>query len=76
MKSTKVRPKCVGFWAVQVTPQMDLLKFGEDSDTIHPYKTAKAAMAELSFLKGVDPNSRYYILRLFSNGQMKTFDYE
>jgi len=70
------KPKIVGYWAVQVTPQMDLIKFGQDGDTIVPYKRPGAAMAQLRYLKREEPDCRYYILRVFDNGQMKTFDYE
>jgi len=70
------KPRCVGYWAVQVTPQMDLIKWGHDGDTVKPYKTSNQALAQLKFLCKQEPNCNYYMLKLFDNGQMKTFDYE
>ncbi len=70
------KPHCVGYWAVQITPQLDLIKFGLEGDNKHPFKTAAQAIAEVNHLKRQDPKSRYFMLRLFDNGQMKTFDFD
>ena len=70
------KPRIVGYWAVQVTQQMDLIKFGIDGDTKFPYKRPGQAVAQLRYLQEQEPRCRYYLLRLFDNGQMKTFDYE
>jgi hypothetical protein len=31
-----MKPKIVGYWAVQVTPQLDLIKWGKGGDTVYP----------------------------------------
>lgn len=68
-----MKPKIVGYWAVQVTPQLDLIKFGKDGDTVLPEKSPSQAIKRCMVLKKQEPNCQYYILRMFDNGQMKTF---
>lgn len=70
------RPHIMGYWAIQITPQQEMIKFGADGDTKYPHKTARQAITACRNLKESDPDCRYYILRVFDNGQMKTFDYE
>lgn len=70
------KPRIVGYWAIQITPQMDMIKFGENGDTVYPHKTPGRAQAACFNLKAKEPDCRYYILRVFDNGQMKTFDAE
>ena len=74
MVSTKPRVK--GYWAIQITPQLEMIKFGVDGDCKFPHKRASQALAACRNLKEAEPDCRYYILRVFDNGQMKTFDYE
>ncbi len=75
-KIKKARPKVVGWWAVEVTPQQDLIKFGQDGDTVRPYKTAEEAMDQIEYLKEneLDDKCRYYMLKVFNNGQMVTYE--
>lgn len=72
----RTRPRCVGYWVIQITPQQDLIKFGLNGDNKHPFKHPVGAVAEVNYLKRQDPKSRYFMLRVFDNGQMKTFDFD
>jgi len=70
------KPHVMGYWAIQITPQLDMIKFGLDGDNKFPHKRPREALTTCRNLKLQEPDCRYYILRVFSNGQMKTFDAE
>lgn len=70
------KPRIVGYWAILITPQQDMLKFGQDGNVVFPHKRPREALAACRNLKVHEPDCRCYILRVFNNGQMKTFDYE
>lgn len=63
----------IGYWLMEVSESLDLCKYGKGGDTVYPFKSMDAAK---EFHKGFpyDPDTRYYILELFSNGQMKTHE--
>lgn len=72
----RTRPRIVGYWAMQITPSLEMIKFGIDGDNKFPHKRPAAALTACRNLKETDPDCNYYILRIFDNGQMKTFDAE
>ena len=70
------KPHVMGYWAIQITPQLDMIKFGIGGDNKFPHKRPAQALAACRALKESEPDCRYYVLRVFDNGQMKTFNYE
>ncbi len=66
------------FWAVAVTPQQDLIKWGLDGDNKRPYSSYKRAEEQLKDVQKsvlrTGKEDRYYVLRVFANGCMKTFE--
>lgn len=72
----KVSPRCVGLWLVEVE-QNEVTKYGKNGDTkfpMPPNTPKKEIVAMVDHLRELsDPNSRYYVFKLFDNGQMKHF---
>lgn len=68
-----MKPKIVGYWAVEVTPQMDLIKYGKGGDVVFPYSRPSQAVKQCQALMEHSISS-FYLLRVFDNGQMKTFE--
>ena len=68
--------KCgqVAFWTVAVTPQLDLIKWGEHGNTIKGFDTydEAEAQAHASRQSGLHNNDRFFILNVFPNGQIRT----
>lgn len=67
--------KVVGYWAVQVTPCMELIKFGLRGDNKYPFKSPHNAVKTLNHLYNHEPDCGYYMLKVFDNGQMVTYQY-
>lgn len=67
------KAKAVGYWLMEVSESLDLSKYGLSGGSEHPFGSMDAAV---EFHKGFpyDPAVRWYILELFSNGQMKTHE--
>jgi hypothetical protein len=70
----KRKPKLVGVWVAAVTPQLDLIKWGKDGDTEYPYPTRRQAVNQAQYLCSTDTHrdDRFYLLKVFDNGQMRT----
>jgi hypothetical protein len=43
-----MKPKIVGYWVVQVTKGMELLKYGKDGDLIFPHKYPSQALKQIA----------------------------
>ncbi len=73
-----MEPKLVGIWVVACTIQGDLIKWGKDRDSIHPYETMKKAVEQANYLCKTKEhkNDAIYLLIIFDNGQMLTIDFE
>ena len=70
----KAKPKCVGFWVIDVTNE-ELIKYGEEGDTEWPYETEEEARDQVSFLQDeADEHHKIYILKVFDNGQILTIE--
>jgi hypothetical protein len=70
-----MKPKHVGSWIAACTPQQDLIKWGQRGDTKFPFKPGDLELQrQLLFLtkSPVHKEDRFYVLDVFSNGQMKT----
>jgi len=74
-----MKPLHVGTWVVCCTPEGDLIKWGKDGDTEFPFPPDdKDAQKQLNFLLNSKLHAKdvFYILHVFSNGQIKTWDTE
>lgn len=72
------KPKLVGIWVFVVTLDGDLMKFGQGSDTKFPFKPKHKKKViklakKISKMK-IHVNDTFYILEVFNNGQIKTYD--
>ena len=65
----------VGYWVIAITPGQELIKWGQDGGTVHPYTQESEARDQIAYLKEDENNDdRLYILKLFSNGDMVTIE--
>ena len=74
----KVAAIHVGSWVVAITKQLDLIKWGIDGDTVKPYPpNSPEVLTQLKYLSSckTHKDDRFYILQVFSNGQMRTDEY-
>ncbi len=75
-------PKLVGLWVVAVMGGGDdvpeLVKWGLDGDTEFPFPPAQEveALAQARYIDSQEQYGRVYILHVFSNGQVKQFDFD
>jgi hypothetical protein len=72
--ATRVRPKVVGYWAMMVTPQMDMIKYGRNGDVKRPYKTPDEALDTMTYLYDNYNDCRFYMLKVFNTGHMVTYE--
>jgi hypothetical protein len=72
----KVEPQWLGCW-VMAGPEGELMQWGKDGDTVEPYTDYKMAWAQAKFLAGskVGLVAPYYILNVYSNGQVRLDEY-
>ena len=77
----KKEPKHVGTWIMAVMPGGEITKWGKDGDTEYPYtpgRDDRAMLANVIFLsqQTEHQDDAFYILHVFSNGQLKQFSFD
>lgn len=72
------KPSLVGVWVMACTPEQDLIHWGNDGDTEFPYSTVEEAASQARYLVSSPnhENDRIYLVRVFSNGQIRTEEVE
>ena len=74
-----VVPQVVGFWVVDTTDG-ELIKWGKQGspiqeDTGFPYGTEVEALDQAAFLQQQNADAKLWLLKVFSNGQIRTIEY-
>jgi hypothetical protein len=62
-----------GYWVMEGGP--DLMKWGRDGDTVEPFLSKEEAVEQARYLMGSKQeagDSRFYVLTVFTNGQVLT----
>lgn len=67
-------PQVVGFWVVD-TADSELIKWGKGGDTEFPYETEVEALDQAAFLQQQNDDAKLWLLKVFSNGQIRTIEY-
>jgi len=64
----------IGMWIIVVTSDAEMMHYGANGDSEFPFTDEKKMKAELQHLSSCAPidTDRFYIQRLFANGQQKT----
>lgn len=75
-KVKKSKPIIVGYWVFACTAQGDLLKIGRGGDCKFPHKNLTSAVAYATHLLENAPEDRYYIATVWSNGQIRTEEFD
>lgn len=71
----RAEPVHVGTWVLAVDEMRDIVHWGADGETGMPYPPDdKDALAQAEFLW--EPDSPVWLMRVFDNGQVKTFEFE
>jgi hypothetical protein len=68
-------PTSMGYW-ILLFSSGELMKYGKNEDTIFPYKAVLEMLRQARFLNKTKLDGDViYIAEVFSNGQMKHYDY-
>ena len=67
----------IGVWVVACTPQCEIVKWGKDGDTEQPFTSREEAQSHADYLTSTAEHSDdgFYLLFLYSNGQIRTEEY-
>jgi hypothetical protein len=62
----------IGCWVIEVTPGLDLIKWGRDNSDLLPHTSREESDAQVEHLMSLDEHrdSRFYVLVMFDNGEL------